>query len=77
MFIAHLGASEVVEVDVHAHAVVRTIPNMSKVHGVLVVPALQRVFATATGDNQMVILDEHTSAILNRAPTGAYPDGLA
>ena len=77
LFIAHLGASEVVEVDVHAHAVVRTIPNLAQVHGVFVVPELHRVFATATGDNQMVVLDEDTGAVVNRAPTGQYPDGLA
>jgi DNA-binding beta-propeller fold protein YncE len=77
MFIAHLGASEVVEVDVHARHVVRTIPNISQVHGVLVVAPLNRVYATATGTNQVVALDETTGAELGRAPTGKYPDGLA
>jgi DNA-binding beta-propeller fold protein YncE len=77
LFIAHLGAGEVVEVDVHANTVMRTIPNIAQVHGVLVVPEMRRVFATATGDNQMVVLDEDTGAVLNRAPTGRYPDGLA
>jgi hypothetical protein len=77
LFIAHLGASEVIEVDVHAHRVVRTIGNLSQVHGVLVVPALHRVYATATGNNRMVSLDEDTGAVLGQAPTGSYPDGLA
>jgi YVTN family beta-propeller protein len=77
LFIAHLGASEVIEVDVHAHRVVRTIPNLSQVHGVLVVPALHRVYATATGSNRVVSLDEDTGAVLAQAPTGSYPDGLA
>lgn len=77
LFIAHLGASEVIEVDVHANQVVRTIPNLSQVHGVLVVPALNRVYATATAANQVVALDEMTGAELGRAPTGEYPDGLA
>jgi DNA-binding beta-propeller fold protein YncE len=77
LFIAHLGASEVIEVDVHSNTVVRTIPNLAQVHGVLVAPDLHRVFATATGDNQMVVLAEDTGAVLNRAPTGQYPDGLA
>jgi DNA-binding beta-propeller fold protein YncE len=77
LFIAHLGASEVVEVDVHANRVVRTIPNISSVHGVLVVPALNRVYATATGANQVVAIDETTGAEVGRAPTGQYPDGLA
>jgi hypothetical protein len=77
LFIAHLGASEVIEVDVRAHRVVRTITGLSQVHGVLVVPQRHQVYATATGSNQMVTLDEDTGAELGRAPTGAYPDGLA
>jgi DNA-binding beta-propeller fold protein YncE len=51
LFIAHLGAGEVVEVDVHANRVVRTIPGLSQVHSVLVVPDRHRVYATATGTN--------------------------
>lgn len=77
LFIAHLGASEVVEVDIRTHRVVRTIGNLSQVHGVFVVPALHRVFATATGTNTVVSLDEDTGAVLYKAPTGDYPDGLA
>jgi len=77
LFVAHLGASEVIEVDVHAHRVVRTIPNLSQVHGVLVIPALHRVYATATGSNQVVILDEDTGKVLHQSATGDYPDGLA
>jgi DNA-binding beta-propeller fold protein YncE len=77
LFIAHLGASEVIEVDIRAHRVVRTIGNLSQVHGVLVVPALHRVYATATGSNTLVSLDEDTGTVLNQTPTGDYPDGLA
>ena len=77
LFIAHLGASEVVEVDVHAGQVVRTIPNLSQVHGVSVVETLGRVYATATGSNQVVAIDEASGQEIGRAPTGEYPDGLA
>ncbi len=77
LFIAHLGASEVIEVDVHAHRVVRTINGLSQVHGVLVVPQRHQVYATATGSNEMVTLDEDTGVELGRARTGEYPDGLA
>jgi DNA-binding beta-propeller fold protein YncE len=77
LFIAHLGASEVVEVDVRANQVVRTIPNVSQVHAVLVVGPLNRVYATATGANQVVAIDETTGAKIGRASTGQYPDGLA
>ena len=77
LFIAHLGASEVIEVDIRAQRVVRTIPNLAQAHGVLVVPDLHRVYVTATGEDHVVVLDEDTGAVLNSAPTGAYPDGLA
>jgi DNA-binding beta-propeller fold protein YncE len=77
LFIAHLGASEVVEVDVRGERMIHTIPGLPGVHGVLVVPQRHRVYATATDANQMVILDEDTGARLGAGPTGAYPDGLA
>lgn len=77
LFLAHLGASEVIEVDVHAHRVVRTISGLSQVHGVLVVPQRHQVYATATGSNEMITLDEDTGVELGRARTGEYPDGLA
>src|SRR5947209_9847638 len=77
LFIAHLGASQVIEVDTHAGRVVRVIDGIDNVHGVLVVPARHRVYATATGANRMVTLDEDTGRELARAPTGDYPDGLA
>jgi len=77
LFIAHLGASQVIEVDIHTQRVVRTIGDLPGVHGVLVLPDTHRVYATATDVNQMAILDEDTGTVLGRGPTGAYPDGLA
>jgi DNA-binding beta-propeller fold protein YncE len=77
LFIAHMGASELIDVDVHAHAVVRTLPNLPDVHGVIVVPDKHRVYATSTGTNQVVAIDEDSGAVVFRAPTDTYPDGLA
>jgi DNA-binding beta-propeller fold protein YncE len=77
LFVAHLGASQVVEINIRTGQVVRTIPGLSQVHGVLVVPALHRVYATATGANTVVRINEGTGRVLGRTPTGAYPDGLA
>jgi DNA-binding beta-propeller fold protein YncE len=42
-----------------------------------VVPDKRRVYATATGRNQLVAIDEDSGQVLFRAPTDAYPDGLA
>lgn len=77
LFIAHMGASELIEVDVRAHAVVRTLPDLADVHGVIVVPDRHRVYATATGTNELVAIHEDSGAVVFRAPTGTYPDGLA
>jgi hypothetical protein len=54
LFVAHLGASQVVEINIGTGRVVRAIGGLSQVHGVLVVPSLHRVYATATGANMVV-----------------------
>ncbi|MCE5289040.1 MAG: YncE family protein [Nocardiaceae bacterium] len=77
LFIAHMGSGEVIEVDLHARKIVRTIPDLPDVHGVLVVPGHHRVYATATGRNELIAFDEDTGARLVSASTGTYPDGLA
>jgi DNA-binding beta-propeller fold protein YncE len=77
LFVAHLGASEIIEADIRGRKVVRTVRDISQVHGVLVAPQTRRVYATATGTNQVVALNEDTGEVLARAPTGDYPDGLA
>jgi len=77
LFVAHLGASQVVEINTHTGRVVRIIPGLAQVHGVLVVPALHRVYATATGANVVARIDEATGRVLGKTATGAYPDGMA
>jgi len=62
--------------DTTTRRVLRVSDGLADIHGVLVVPALHRVFATATGSDQLVALDEATGAQVYRAPTGDYPDGL-
>lgn len=77
LFIALLGADQIIVVDTQTDTVTRVIDGIQGVHGVLVVPQLHRVYATATDANQVVTLDQATGTELSRAPTGDYPDGLA
>jgi len=77
LFIAHLGDSAVIVFDTDAQRVVTRIPGISQVHGVLAVPALGVVYASATGTNEVVAIDEGTLKITARAPGGVYPDGMA
>ncbi|MBV8928729.1 MAG: YncE family protein [Mycobacteriaceae bacterium] len=77
LFTAHLGENEVIQVDVNAGRVVRTIRQLPAVHGVLAVEELGRVYATATRVNEVVAIDESTGQEIGRTPTGDYPDALA
>ncbi len=77
LFIAHLGDSEVIVVDTKSRVVVTRIPGVSRVHGVLAIPELGVVYASATGTNEVVAIDESTLKVIARMPGGVYPDGLA
>lgn len=77
LFIAHLGDSAVIVVDTRARRVVATVPGVSDVHGVLVVPELNAVYASATGTNEVVAISESTLKVIARTSGGTYPDGMA
>lgn len=77
LFVAHLGADIVTVVDVAEDRVVANIPDVVGVHGVLAVPELGRVYASATDAHQVVVIDEQTLQVVARVPGGDYPDGLA
>ncbi|MFM0123068.1 YncE family protein [Paraburkholderia sp. RL18-101-BIB-B] len=77
LFIAHLGDSEIVVFNTNMSRVVGRIAGVSSVHGVLAIPELGRVYASATGEDEAVAIDMTTLGISARIPTGAYPDGMA
>jgi YVTN family beta-propeller protein len=76
LFIAHLGDSEIVAFNTEMSRVVGRVVNVSSVHGVLPIPELGRVYASASGANEVVAIDMATLGITARMPTGAYPDGM-
>jgi YVTN family beta-propeller protein len=67
----------VIAVDTQAHRLIKRIANVAAVHGVLSIPELGRVYASATGTNEVVAIDEKTLEVTARMPGGSYPDGLA
>ena len=77
LFIAHLGDSAVIVFDTQANRVLTRIEGLSKVHGVLALPELGTVYATATGTNEVVAIDESMLKVTARAAGGVYPDGMA
>ena len=76
LYIAHLGDGSVVAFDAARRRVLRSVPGVAGVHGVLAVPALDRVFATATDAHQLVAISPESLKVVGRTPAGSYPDGL-
>jgi DNA-binding beta-propeller fold protein YncE len=76
LWIAHMNAGQLLAFDVRTRRVVRTV-DAPGVHGVIAVPAVHRVYATATDDHELLTLDSRTGRVLRHAPAGDYPDGLA
>jgi DNA-binding beta-propeller fold protein YncE len=77
LFVADLAGSRVLAFDVRQQRLVGTIAGVQSVHGVLAVPELGRVYASATGVDQLVAIDEISLKIVSRMPAGRYPDGIA
>ncbi len=77
LFIAHLGSGVVTAIDLRTHRVVANVADIPSVHGVLAVPGLGEVFASATGRNRLDVISEKTFHVIARAPAGTYPDGMA
>jgi DNA-binding beta-propeller fold protein YncE len=75
LYIAHMNAGQLLVFDLHTRKVVQTI-TVPGVHGVIAVPQLHRVYASATDARELFTIDARTGRVLNRAPAGSYPDGL-
>jgi DNA-binding beta-propeller fold protein YncE len=76
LFVAHLGSGMVTVFNLRTSSVIANIKNIPAVHGVLAVPALGEVFATATGQNRLDVISEKTFRVIAHAPAGVYPDGM-
>ncbi|HEX4678971.1 MAG TPA: hypothetical protein VH210_07180 [Gaiellaceae bacterium] len=76
LYIAHMNASQLLVFDVRARKVIKTL-RLPGVHGVIAVPQLGRVFASATDAHQVWTIDAKTESVIATAPAGSYPDGLA
>jgi DNA-binding beta-propeller fold protein YncE len=77
LWIAHMGAGELLAFDTRTRHVVARVPDMPRVTGVLAVPALQRVFAALGGGHEVAVMDARSGRVLARLRGGRFPDGLA
>jgi DNA-binding beta-propeller fold protein YncE len=71
-----MDANQLLAVDLRTERMVKAIA-VPGVHGVIAVPALGRVYASATNVREVFTIDARSGRVLARAPAGQYPDGLA
>src|SRR3954469_19499346 len=57
LYIAHLGDGSVLVFDLDTEKVLAEVKGMASVHGVVSAPDGKRLFATATGEKALAIID--------------------
>ncbi len=77
LWIAHMNAGTILVFDTRTDEVVADLPGYASVHGVLAVPQLGKVYASATGDHAVAVVDAATLRSRARLGPIGYPDGLA
>jgi DNA-binding beta-propeller fold protein YncE len=77
LYIAHMNDDHLVVVDVKKREVVANLDGFPNVHGVLAVPEINRVFASATGEHKLAVVDMESLKTLAKPGPIKYPDGIA
>src|SRR5437867_4301438 len=77
LFVSHMGAGQLVVVDVRAGRVIGNLDGFPTVTGVLAVPAEHRAYASATGTHAIVVVEDSTLQIVAQVAGPRFPDGIA
>jgi len=77
LYIAHMNADQLVVFDTEKRELVKNLDGFKRVHGVIAVPEMDRVYASVTGDHQVAVVDRKTLQAVARVGPINYPDGLA
>lgn len=77
LYISHMDAGRLVVFDAQNRRVIANLSGFDRVHGVLAVPQIGRVYASATGKHQVIVVDMAVLKTIAEAGPIDYPDGLA
>jgi len=77
LYIAHMNADKLIVFDTRKREVVASLEGFNRIHGVLAVPELGRIFASVTGDHQIAVVDRASLKKIIQVGDIKYPDGLA
>jgi DNA-binding beta-propeller fold protein YncE len=77
LYIAHMNADQLVVFDTTTRKIVAALDGFARVHGVLAVPEINRVFASVTGEHKVAAVDVKTLQTVAKIGPINYPDGIA
>ncbi len=77
LYLAHMNDDHLVVFDLRKREVAANLAGFKRVHGVIAVPGINRVFASATGEHEMIAVEMSTLKRAGSAGPIDYPDGLA
>lgn len=72
-----MGDGHVVVFDTKRRRVLANLPGFPRVTGVLAVPEIGHIFASAAGNHQVAVIDQKTLRTVARVPGIRFPDGIA
>ncbi|MHB8301395.1 MAG: YncE family protein [Acidobacteriaceae bacterium] len=74
---AHLGAGILYVIDMKTDKLVRAIPGVPGIEGVVYVPELYKAYTSDSGDNKIGVVDLRQMKVVATLPTESKPDGSA
>ena len=77
LYLAHMNADHLVVFDVAKRQVFEYLDGFHRVHGVIAVPEIDRVYASVTGDHEVAVVDRSSLRTIAKVGYVNYPDGLA
>jgi DNA-binding beta-propeller fold protein YncE len=77
LYIAHMNADQLVVFDTGKRQVVANLDGFKRVHGVIAIPEIGRVYASVTGEHHVAAVDMTSLKTIATSGPVTYPDGLA
>ena len=77
LYLSHMNAAQLTVFDTRSRQVITTVHGLPGLTGVLVVPELDRVYASVTGHHNVAVIDTKTFRVIATVGTIGFPDGIA
>jgi DNA-binding beta-propeller fold protein YncE len=74
LYIAHMNADQLVVFDTKKRHVIANLDGFKRVHGVIAVPEIGRVYASVTGEHQVAAVDMNSLKTIAMSGPVTYPD---